>query len=83
MSSNMNVQFTSGRPQPGINPDTYAQNYANQKGITLEEAKAELKAKYGDPQKPSKSGNVDPMSMNGSLFNESNNISIKSKLIKF
>ncbi|MBQ9245806.1 hypothetical protein IJ182_06025 [bacterium] len=46
-------------PDPGINPDTYAQQYATKHGITLDEAKAELKAKYGDPQKPEKeSGSV-------------------------
>lgn len=39
-----------GRPTPGIDPDSYAKQYANEKGITLEEAKAELRAMYGDPQ---------------------------------
>lgn len=38
------------KPSRGINPNTYAQQYANQKGISLEDAKAELKAKYGDPK---------------------------------
>lgn len=42
----------AGGPAPGIDPDTYAQQYANEHGITLEEAKAELRAKYGDPQQP-------------------------------
>lgn len=32
------------------NPDEYAKFYAEQNGISVEEAKAELKAKYGDPQ---------------------------------
>ena len=31
-------------------PEQDAINYANQKGITVEEAKAELKAIYGEPQ---------------------------------
>ena len=34
-------------------PDEYAQIYADENGITLAEAKAELKAKYGDPTEPS------------------------------
>ena len=32
------------------NPDDYAKVYAEQNGLSVEEAKAELKAKYGDPQ---------------------------------
>lgn len=39
-------------PQPGMDPDAYAQQYANTNGISLEEAKSQLKAKFGDPQKP-------------------------------
>ena len=35
----------------GMNPNACAQMYANQKGITKEEAIAELKSKYGDPSK--------------------------------
>lgn len=45
-----NVNFTGGRPPQGVDPNTYAQQYANEKGITFEQAKTELKAKYGDPQ---------------------------------
>lgn len=33
----------------GPNPDDYAQIYANQNNLSLEDAKAELKSKYGDP----------------------------------
>ena len=32
------------------NPDEYAKLYAEQNGISVEEAKVELKSKYGDPQ---------------------------------
>ena len=32
------------------NPDEYAKVYAEQNGLSVEEAKAELKSKYGDPQ---------------------------------
>ena len=32
------------------NPDEYAKQYAEQNGLSVEEAKAELKSKYGDPQ---------------------------------
>lgn len=41
----------SKNQQSGINPDAFAQQYANQNGISLEEAKAQLKAKYGDPNR--------------------------------
>ena len=37
---------------PKMDPDAYARMYALQKGISLEEAKTELRAKFGDPQKP-------------------------------
>lgn len=37
-------------PNQNQDPDSYAQTYADENGLTLEEAKAELKAKYGDPQ---------------------------------
>ncbi|MBR2068978.1 MAG: hypothetical protein IJ877_04365 [Candidatus Gastranaerophilales bacterium] len=44
---------TTAYPQgPQMDPNAYAQQYANQNGITLEEAKAELKSKYGDPKAP-------------------------------
>ena len=36
-----------------INPDSYAQKYAEQNNISLEEAKQELKAKFGDPSESS------------------------------
>jgi len=48
----MSVNAISNRPAPGVDPNTYAQQYATKNGISLEEAKAELKAKFGDPQKP-------------------------------
>lgn len=35
--------------ETGQNPDAYAQMYADMKGISLDEAKAELKELYGDP----------------------------------
>ena len=59
MGDEFTVNF--GRPPQGIDPDSYAKQYANEKGITLTEAKAELKAKYGDPQQPR------GMSMNAGL----------------
>ena len=37
---------------PGGDPDAFAQKYADEHGITLEEAKEELRSKYGDPQQP-------------------------------
>ncbi|MBQ8887027.1 MAG: hypothetical protein IJY61_04930 [Candidatus Gastranaerophilales bacterium] len=40
------------------NPDDYAKQYAEQNGLSFEEAKAELKAKYGDPQQQNSSSNI-------------------------
>ncbi|MBQ8636186.1 hypothetical protein IJ425_08560 [bacterium] len=34
------------------NPDVYATQYAQQNGISLNEAKNELKVQYGEPQRP-------------------------------
>ena len=39
------------------NPDDYAKTYAQQNGLSIEDAKAELKAQYGDPVKDA-SGSV-------------------------
>jgi hypothetical protein len=45
--------FTSGQSNaPGMNPDAYARIYAQQNGISFEEAKSKLRAMYGEPQKP-------------------------------
>ena len=40
------------------NPDEYAKQYAEQNGLSVEEAKAELKSKYGDPQQQGGSSNI-------------------------
>lgn len=37
---------------PPMNPDVYAQKYATENGISLDDAKNQLRAKFGDPQKP-------------------------------
>lgn len=42
----------AGRPSPNMDPDAYAKMYALQNGITVEQAKTELRAKFGDPEKP-------------------------------
>ena len=45
--------ISNGRPLPPEgDPDAYAQKYADEHGITVEEAKKELRSKYGDPQQP-------------------------------
>lgn len=41
--------FNSNYQNQQINPDSYAQKYAEQNNISLEEAKQELRAKFGDP----------------------------------
>lgn len=45
------------KPDPGIDPEAYAQQYADEKGITLEEAKAELSAQHGEPVQPDENDN--------------------------
>lgn len=42
---------------PPMDPNAYAQRYATEKGISLNEAKEQLRAKYGDPQQPQMFGN--------------------------
>ncbi len=42
----------AGNLPPKMGPDAYARQYAQQKGISFEEAKAELRAKFGDPKPP-------------------------------
>lgn len=42
--------FGGQNQQVRQNPDEYAKVYAEQNGLSVEEAKAELKSKYGDPQ---------------------------------
>lgn len=42
---------TGGLPAQG-DPNAVAQQYASQKGISLEQAKSELKAQHGDPTQP-------------------------------
>lgn len=47
------MAFFDGPQAPGpMDPNMYAKQYANSNGISLDEAKAQLKAKFGDPQKP-------------------------------
>ena len=48
-----NTQKQDGLPQDQ-DPDSYAQQYADENGISIDEAKAELEEKYGKPQQPNK-----------------------------
>ena len=41
----------SSQTQQKENPDTIARQYAIENGISLEQAKAELRAKYGNPKR--------------------------------
>jgi hypothetical protein len=73
------VGSLGGSPNPpqGIDPDTYAQQYATENGISLEEAKQQLKAKFGDPQKPNSTfvpngSNVTHAQANAPWFNNFN-----------
>ena len=49
MINNISGNNTNNNMQQPMDPDTFAQKYADQKGITKEEAIEELKQKYGDP----------------------------------
>ena len=50
--------FGGQNQQVRQNPDEYAKQYAEQNGLSFEEAKAELKSKYGDPQQQNQSSNI-------------------------
>ena len=51
----------SAQPTQKINPDDYAEVYAKINNITVEEAKTELKQKYGDPDKKTEGGKLNIM----------------------
>ena len=57
-------QMQNSMPPQGMNPDDYAAQYASENGLSVEDAKAELKSKYGDPS---------PVGMaDGSIFGSQN-----------
>lgn len=56
---------------PRQDPDTYAKTYATQNGITVDEAKEQLRAKYGDP----KPQNDESIFSNNNTENSSANLS--------
>lgn len=39
-------------PPQGMDPDAYAAQIANEQGITLDEAKEQLRTQFGEPEKP-------------------------------
>lgn len=45
-------------PDPSIDPDSYAQQYADENGITLEEAKEYLASLYGDPENNAENSDI-------------------------
>ncbi len=50
-TSSTSTQESSSTKGGGKDPNAYAQEYATKHGMTLEEAKKELKEKYGDPSR--------------------------------
>lgn len=50
--------FGGRNQQVRQNPDDYAKQYAEENGLSFEDAKAELKAKYGDPQAQNGTSNI-------------------------
>lgn len=54
-------QMSGGMPP--MDPNAYAQRYATENGISLDEAKSQLKAKYGDPQKPNSAFATEPQNI--------------------
>lgn len=67
------TQFIGDIATFGIDPDAYAQQYADANGLTLEEAKTELKEKYGEPQEMEFDKDIDP-DYYVKLYAEENNI---------
>lgn len=57
----MAIDGLPSSPPTNMSPDAYAQKVATENGISLEEAKNELKARYGEPKKPgmTENGSVD------------------------
>ena len=51
IGSNFNLNF----PSRGVDPNTYAQQYASQNNISVDKAKEELSSKYGAPKAPDES----------------------------
>lgn len=51
-TNHSSISLTNGEEAAfEMDPDAYAKQYAEENNMTLEEAKEELKEKYGDPQK--------------------------------
>ena len=48
---------------PPMDPNAYAQKYAAENGISLDEAKNQLRAKFGDPQKPNSTFAPEPQNI--------------------
>ena len=48
---------------PQMDPNAHAQVYAKENGISLDEAKAQLRAKFGDPQKPNSTFAPEPQNI--------------------
>ncbi len=48
---------------PQMDPNAYAQVYAKENGINIDEAKAQLRAKFGDPQKPNSTFAPEPQNI--------------------
>ncbi|MCR4880453.1 MAG: hypothetical protein K6A44_00665 [bacterium] len=64
------------RPPQGVDPNQYAQQYAEQNGISVDEAKEQLKAKFGDPQQPGGSSAVSNALSSGDVTGTGSNPSI-------
>ena len=48
---------------PQMDPNAYAQVYAKENGINIDEAKTQLRAKFGDPQKPNSTFAPEPQNI--------------------
>ena len=67
------LQSVGDIPAFGMDPDAYAQQYADENGITLDEAKALLKEEFGDPAEMEFDKDIDP-DYYVKLYAEENNI---------
>lgn len=48
---------------PPMDPNAYAQRYAQENGISLDDAKNQLRARFGDPQKPNSTFAPEPQNI--------------------
>lgn len=64
---NLNTNYSNFN-QPKADPETYAKQYAAENNLSLEEAKNELRAKFGDPKEGAQVPNLQQENQAASIF---------------